>query len=293
MTEQVERRKCFVVTPIGGDGTDTRRKAEGVIDAVIEPVLREVFGFEVSVAHRMPNPGSINKQLITRILEDDLVVVNLTGLNPNVMYELAIRHATRKPVIQICEKGTSLPFDIIDERTIFFTNDMLGVIELRDSFEEMVRHSMDDPEPDNPIYRVLENKVLLEHTKAGSVEEVLLKRFDTLERNFFEFAKNSSRNGNSLTRRDNNEFNFEITVKLLESTNQQDFHKAVTKASALFGGFAYRIMHVQEEYKKGSAVVFSIKMLQSGTSKWNVSYMINALNDTGIFQVLEFFANND
>jgi hypothetical protein len=107
--------RCFIVTPIGGDNTEIRRAAEGVIDAVVLPLLINNFGFRdtnITVAHRMPQAGSINRQVIQRILEDDLVITNLTGLNPNVMYELAIRHASRKPVIIICENGTKLPFDI-------------------------------------------------------------------------------------------------------------------------------------------------------------------------------------
>jgi hypothetical protein len=114
-------KSCFIITPIGGDNTEIRRAAEGVIDAVIIPTLIEI-GFKeenIRVAHRMPNPGAINRQVITRILEDDLAIVNLTGLNANVMYELAVRHAVRKPVVQICEYGTKLPFDITEERTIF------------------------------------------------------------------------------------------------------------------------------------------------------------------------------
>lgn len=114
-------KTCFIITPIGDDQSDIRRAADGVIDAVIIPSLMEI-GFKednIIAAHRMANPGSINKQVITSVLDCDLAIANLTNLNPNVMYELAIRHAVRKPVIQICQKGTRLPFDITEERTIF------------------------------------------------------------------------------------------------------------------------------------------------------------------------------
>jgi nucleoside 2-deoxyribosyltransferase len=178
---------CFIVTPIGGDNTDTRRAAEGVIDAVIIPSLTELGFIEgnIKVAHRMANAGSINKQLISRILEDDLVIVNLTNLNPNVMYELAVRHAVRKPVIQICEKTTSLPFDIIDERTIFYNNDMKGVIELREKFIIAVQESLNDENPDNPIYRATQEINILKGVTAEEkqISEYILERLDSLESN--------------------------------------------------------------------------------------------------------------
>jgi hypothetical protein len=49
-----------------------------------------------------------------------LVIADLTGGNPNVTYELAIRHMIRKQVIQIKDSSDHLPFDISDVRTISF-----------------------------------------------------------------------------------------------------------------------------------------------------------------------------
>lgn len=178
-------KTCFIITPIGDDQSDIRRAADGVIDAVIVPALCDI-GFDeenIKVAHRMPSPGSINKQVITSVLECDIAIANLTNLNPNVMYELAIRHAARKPVIQICQKGTRLPFDITEERTIFFTNDMAGVIELRNNFKDMIEKAIGDEEPDNPIYRVIESNSIMKNVDATDPSRYMLSRIDSLEKN--------------------------------------------------------------------------------------------------------------
>ncbi|EOO73369.1 hypothetical protein CN966_30495 [Bacillus cereus] len=178
-------KTCFIITPIGDGKSDIRRAADGVIDAVIVPALIEI-GFQeenIKVAHRMANPGSINKQVITSILQSDIAIANLTTLNPNVMYELAIRHAVRKPVIQICQEGTRLPFDITEERTIFYTNDMAGVLELNDNFRNMVVQAIEDEEPDNPIYRVIEANTIMKNVDEDDPSRFLLNRMNSLENN--------------------------------------------------------------------------------------------------------------
>jgi len=131
-----KKKKCFVISPIGKENSDIRRKAEGLIDSVIKSTLKEM-DFEVIVPHEITTPGSITNQVIKHILEDDMVISNLTGLNPNVMYELAIRHATRLPIVYMAEHGTKLPFDIASERTIFFTDDMFEVEKIKPKLKKL------------------------------------------------------------------------------------------------------------------------------------------------------------
>lgn len=179
-------KKCFIVTPIGPDNSNDRRAAEGVIDAVIVPTLVEL-GFDesnIAVAHRIASAGSINKQVIQHIFKDDLVITNLTNLNPNVMYELAIRHCARKPVIQICEQDTKLPFDIIEERTIFYTNDMLGVVQLKDRLKGMVPVVISDNYPDNPVHRAILSSVISQSTTISDTDKLILDRLEKIESMF-------------------------------------------------------------------------------------------------------------
>lgn len=173
-------RKCFIVTPIGKDGTEVRRAADGLIDSVIEPVCKSL-GLEMFVAHRIDTPGSITGQVIEHLLNDDLVIANLTTLNPNVMYELAVRHAARLPVVSLAEEGTALPFDISDERTIFYIDDMAGAKKLIPALEKMAAEAIADLEPDNPVYRAAKNKVMKDLQPQGDYQSYILERMDRFE----------------------------------------------------------------------------------------------------------------
>lgn len=180
-------KTCFVLTPIGDDNSPVRRETDGLIDAVIEPVLKELGFGDIAVSHRMPKPGSITNQIIKRVLNDDLVVANLTHLNPNVMYELAIRHAARKPVIHLCQIDTKLPFDIVQERAIFYQDDMKGVMELSKGFKEMVEKALVEKKPDNPIYRVIEKDLIIQKMDTKEPLNYLLERMDRMDENFTSF----------------------------------------------------------------------------------------------------------
>lgn len=179
-SSKIAKKKCFVVTPIGGGDSPTRRAADGLISSVIKPLLTDL-GFDVFVAHEISITGSISRQVIEHILEDELVIANLSELNPNVMYELAVRHCTGLPVVALAESGTRLPFDISDERTVFYTNDMRGVYELTPALRSAISDVMDRGETDNPISRVQKNRVLMDNLDQGDAKAILIERLDNIE----------------------------------------------------------------------------------------------------------------
>lgn len=131
-----QKEQCFIITPIGDENSEIRRHIEGIINAVIKPALEEWY--EIEVAHWISTPGSITKQIIEAIYNSKLVIANLTNCNPNVMYELALRHATGKPAVLIAKAGTKLPSDIANLRTIFYSDDAMGVHRLKEELKQFV-----------------------------------------------------------------------------------------------------------------------------------------------------------
>jgi hypothetical protein len=77
----------------------------------------------------------ITGQIIAHILNAGLVVADLSHHNPNVFYELCLRHATRKPTIHLCRRADRIPFDISQFRTIVIdTSDIYSLVPQIDSY---------------------------------------------------------------------------------------------------------------------------------------------------------------
>ena len=103
---------CFVISPIGQPNSDVRKRADALYKYVIQPAMA-IFDFRTQRADHKYEVTSIVDSMIEEIQQTDLCIINLTDLNPNVMYELGRRHETGKPFILLIEESQlgSLPFD--------------------------------------------------------------------------------------------------------------------------------------------------------------------------------------
>ncbi|MCB1884698.1 MAG: hypothetical protein KDG89_12015 [Geminicoccaceae bacterium] len=135
-----EREKCFVIGPIGQEGSPERRHADMLLNLVIKEVLeKDPFSYCVVRADEVAEPGSITSHVIRDVMQSPLACADLTFLNPNVFYELGIRHAAKMPTIHLAQEGTNLPFDSINQRTIFADfNSWEGIKAARKKLKEFV-----------------------------------------------------------------------------------------------------------------------------------------------------------
>src|SRR5213076_2267560 len=105
----------FVAMPFGNkEGIDFNK----IYSDLIKPALESV-GFEVFSADEEMRAGDIRTDMFQELLLADLVVADLSIDNPNVWYELGVRHALRRRgVIQIQGKRDYLPFDVYVDRVL-------------------------------------------------------------------------------------------------------------------------------------------------------------------------------
>lgn len=167
-----KKKSCFVISPIGTSGTPERKRADLVLKHILKASL-EPLGYEVIRADEISQPGSITLQVLERVLQSELVVADLTGHNPNVFYELAVRHASEKPVIHVIQSGQKIPFDIADLRAIFIDTDLEGAERSRNDLAAQVKQIEAGHLGETPVKLA----GVLKHLDAGKSEDkIILKQ---------------------------------------------------------------------------------------------------------------------
>lgn len=147
---------CFYISTIGEEGSEKRNHADLFLGSIVEPALEE-FKLKVIRADRIGKPGMITRQVVEHILRSRLVVADLSYHNPNVFYELSLRHASRLPTVQLIRRCDDIPFDLDQFRTVMIdTTDIFTLVPNLQSYKAeiatQVRAALKDPDSvDNPL----------------------------------------------------------------------------------------------------------------------------------------------
>ena len=152
---------CFVVMPIGTQiyngvtvsENDLRKRYDYIIKQAIQaadPTL------EVIRADEELNPGSMSNDIFMKLMHSKYVIADITYPNPNVFYELGIRHAISPRTILIREQNApSIPFDISHLRYIEYSLEAGGMEDLKTKLISRFGFYQRNPnKPDNQFLRI-------------------------------------------------------------------------------------------------------------------------------------------
>jgi hypothetical protein len=170
---ETKMRTCYVISPIGEKGSSTRRRSDQVMKHLVAPAVAP-FGYEVRRSDSDAEPGEIPAQIIRQMATAELVIADLSDFNPNVFYELAIRHVAAKPLVQMIAAGQTVPFDVGHLRTVYFNlTDPDDLEEAREELAKHVKALQDVDQIETPIKASLGLQQALESTDpatAGNAE---------------------------------------------------------------------------------------------------------------------------
>jgi tetratricopeptide (TPR) repeat protein len=116
---------CFVLMPFGRkmDAAGRVTNFDAVYETIIAPAVEQA-GLEPIRADEEKIGGTIHKPMFERLMLCHYAVADITGANPNVFYELGIRHAIRpRSTVLVFAEGTVLPFDVALVRGLTYQTD--------------------------------------------------------------------------------------------------------------------------------------------------------------------------
>lgn len=158
-------KTCFLLMPIDEPQSATRVRSDTVQEHIIEPAIRPLGYSEIVRADQMDKPGIITNQIVGHLLDDDLVIVDMTDLNANVFYELAVRHVSGKPVVHIIEQTEKIPFDVNPLRAIPYT---LSLVEGKQAIKSIQGQVEEWERGENPIENPISRGIDVYHKMRSS-----------------------------------------------------------------------------------------------------------------------------
>ena len=153
---------CFVLMPFGKkmDAAGRVTNFDSVYAKIIAPAV-ERSGLEPIRADEEKIGGTIHKPMFERLMLCHYAVADITGANPNVFYELGIRHAMRpRSTVIVFAEGTVLPFDIALVRGIAYKTDGTGEpLDAETTLAQIANQlqaARGNPHDDSPIFQLVE-----------------------------------------------------------------------------------------------------------------------------------------
>jgi tetratricopeptide (TPR) repeat protein len=153
---------CFVLMPFGKKTDETGRAIDfdQIYEKIIHPGAQEA-NLEPIRASEETTGGFIHKHMFERLMLCDYAIADLTTANPNVFYELGIRHGVRPhSTVLISCKGMRLPFDIASLHSVRYSIDASGT----PTAIETDRHTLAsrlvecrNPVEDSPLFQLVKD----------------------------------------------------------------------------------------------------------------------------------------
>ncbi len=152
MEQPIKSRVCFVIMKFGEKNTDDYLRQQSIYEDIIKPAVEEAGLGYLQRADDIMKPGSVVKDIVQYLANADVVIADLTHQNPNVFYELGVRHALRGRVIMLTQSTEDIPFDLRNYRVVQYTPDSPAgfrqvTTQIRQNLRQLVKdeHILDSP----------------------------------------------------------------------------------------------------------------------------------------------------
>lgn len=141
--DPIEPDLCVVLMPFSETFNE-------IYESCIKPCV-EKSNLRVLRADEIYSNSAIIDDILSLILRASIIVADVSGGNPNVLYELGISHSLSNKVVIITQDIGELPFDTSHIRTIHYKNSISGARPLADSLMKTIAELKDQPVVRSPM----------------------------------------------------------------------------------------------------------------------------------------------
>ena len=183
----VEKSVCGIIMPISSiDNCSADHWTE--VKKIISEAIVDA-GYIPNLVSDADDIGVIQKTIIQNLYNYDIVVCDVSGKNPNVMFELGMRLAFDKPAIIIIDDKTDYSFDTAPIEHLSYPRDLryYSILSFKDKLKAKICATVEESKK-NPKYTTFlknfgEFEVAHVEKKEGSIDDVILSRMDELSYN--------------------------------------------------------------------------------------------------------------
>jgi len=186
MAKEKTKEICGIVMPISSiDGCDEAHWVD--VQKVIRDSI-ESADMEARLVSDADDIGVIQKRIVQNLYDDPIIVCDVSGKNPNVMFELGMRLAFDKPTIIIKDDQTSYSFDTSPIEHLEYPRDLRfnRIVDFKEKLRGKIQNTLKKARSDADYTPFLGHygtfKAVTLDEKEGSVSEVLLEEFRELRR---------------------------------------------------------------------------------------------------------------
>jgi len=206
---------CGIVMPIAAMGDYPESHWVDVQNIIKEAV--SIAGYEARLVSESADATVIIRSIVQNVYNDEIVICDVSGMNPNVMFELGMRLAFDKPVIIITDEITRFSFDISSIEHLIYPRSLRyqSIQDFKKKLAEKLRATVQASKQDN-YSSFLSN---FGSFKVAGLEETTLNESQALEKILSKLDRFDSRLQHLENGKDDSRFS-----RVMNNTRKEDFY---------------------------------------------------------------------
>ncbi|MCL2774314.1 MAG: response regulator [Oscillospiraceae bacterium] len=208
---------CFVIMPFSAT---TEKHTESYWDSFFEVIKREIELQGFACTRSETGPYHMVKHIIEKIHDSDIVIAVLTDMNPNVWYELGIRHSLKNGTLMLLENGQQIPFDISSYGLIKYSDGISLANTLAKEIHLYINKLNENIHFDSPVMDYL-NLSASHDSKIDKIYKLVLKIANEKSENQYNAQEKPNVKHNRILWVDDYPTNNESVIALFQNQNIQ------------------------------------------------------------------------